>query len=77
MSVVAVAASLLLIAFGTAAGAAATSQTGDVSGKVLGPDGAPLPGVTVTLDTAAGTEARVTDARGKFSFLGLPLPIAA
>ncbi|HEV3459604.1 MAG TPA: carboxypeptidase-like regulatory domain-containing protein [Thermoanaerobaculia bacterium] len=69
-TVAVLAAPLLLIA----AGAAATDDwpTGNVYGWVIDEAGAALPGVPVTLETAAGPQVRVTDARGRFSFLDLP-----
>jgi len=67
--VVALAASLLLVAGGAAF---AQLQTGNVYGKVVDQQGAALPGVTVTLDTGAAQEVQVTNAQGEFRFLSLP-----
>ena len=51
--------------------AMAQLQTGDLYGTVVGADGAPLPGVTVTLQGPGSPAVQVTDATGKFRFLGL------
>ncbi|MFL6196956.1 MAG: carboxypeptidase regulatory-like domain-containing protein [Thermoanaerobaculia bacterium] len=56
------------------AGAAFAQETGSVSGVVRGGDGAPMPGVTVTISgplLPAGKTA-VTDDNGTFSILRLP-----
>jgi Carboxypeptidase regulatory-like domain len=50
----------------------ARSETGNVNGRVIDEKGAALPGATVTVETPAGKEVRITDARGRFSVLGLP-----
>jgi hypothetical protein len=60
----------LLLALGVPA--LAQLQTGNLYGTVMGPDGAPLPGVAVTLSGAGAPQIQVTDAQGKFHFLGLP-----
>src|SRR5919106_1185908 len=52
--------------------ALAQLQTGNLYGTVLAPDGAPLAGVTVTLNGAGAPQTQTTDAQGKFHFLGLP-----
>jgi len=62
---------LILLAAGLA-GAATTSR---LTGAVVDQDGAPLPGVTVTLSSEVligGPQAQVTDAAGSFQFLLLP-----
>jgi Carboxypeptidase regulatory-like domain len=64
-----VAAWLLLGVCGTAF---AQSEAGNVYGRVIDEKGAALPGVSVTVETPAGKEVRITDARGQFSVLGLP-----
>jgi hypothetical protein len=46
-------------------------QTGNLYGVVTAPDGAPLPGVTVTLTGQGAPQVQVTDAAGRFRFLGL------
>lgn len=51
--------------------AAAQLQTGDLYGTVVGADGQPLPGVTVTLLGPGSPAVQVTDQTGKFRFLGL------
>ncbi|HET9229374.1 MAG TPA: carboxypeptidase-like regulatory domain-containing protein, partial [Thermoanaerobaculia bacterium] len=51
--------------------AAAQLQTGDLYGTVVGADGQPLPGVTVTLEGPGSPAVQVTDGTGKFRFLGL------
>ncbi|HVT57728.1 MAG TPA: TonB-dependent receptor [Thermoanaerobaculia bacterium] len=66
--IVAVAAVLVL-----AGGAAAFAQleTGNIYGKVSDQTGAPLPGVTVTLDTGVAPQTQVSNAQGEFRFLNL------
>jgi len=51
--------------------AAAQLQTGDLYGTVIGEDGAPLPGVTVTVEGVGSPKVLVTDERGEFRALGL------
>jgi hypothetical protein len=63
---IAVVAALLL-----AGPVAAQLQTGDLYGTVVGADGQPLPGVTVTLEGPGSPQVQVTDETGKFRFLGL------
>ncbi|HEX9941541.1 MAG TPA: TonB-dependent receptor [Thermoanaerobaculia bacterium] len=46
-------------------------QSGNLYGTVKAPSGEPLPGVTVTLTGATAPQIQVTDAQGKFHFLGL------
>src|SRR5216110_2041417 len=62
---------LLLLA---TAGTAFAQQTGSISGVVRGADGAPLPGVTVTVSGPLLPAGRtvVTDESGAFSVLRLP-----
>ena len=52
----------------------AQSTRGDIQGRVLDDEGTALPGVTVTLESAAliGGHGTVTDANGAFKFLVLP-----
>src|SRR5260370_17442076 len=60
---------LLLGGSGAAGG---QMQTGNLYGKVADPNGAALPGVTVTLEAGESAEVRVSNAQGEFRFLGLP-----
>jgi hypothetical protein len=64
-----VAAWLLL---GVCGAAFAEAEGGNVYGRIIDEQGAALPGVTVTVETPAGKEVRITDAQGQFSILGLP-----
>lgn len=55
---------------------AQAQTTGSIRGTVVDPDGAALPGVTVTIESDAllgGTRTMVTGANGSYSFTGLPL----
>ncbi len=57
------------------AGAAyAQETTGEIRGVVLDPDGAALPGVTITIENAANGISRtsISDARGAYRFPALP-----
>lgn len=54
-----------------AAPAAAQLQTGNLFGNVKSPDGASLPGVTVTLSGGGAPAVQVTDEKGEFRFPGL------
>ena len=60
---------VLLLAF--ALPAAAQVQSGNLYGTAVGPDGQPMPGVTVVLTGPGAALTQVTDANGKFRFLGL------
>lgn len=51
--------------------AVAQLQTGDLYGTVIGEDGAPLPGVTVTVEGIGSPKVLVTDERGEFRALSL------
>lgn len=51
--------------------AAAQLQTGDLFGSVVGNDGQPLPGVTVTLEGSGSPRVQTTDTEGAFRFPGL------
>ena len=51
--------------------AVAQLQTGDLYGTVIGEDGAPLPGVTVTVEGVGSPKVLVTDERGEVRALGL------
>jgi len=66
--IVAVAALLLLVAGGAAF---AQLQTGNLYGTVVDEQGSALPGVTVTVTGNGAPQVQVTDAQGKFRFLGL------
>lgn len=64
-------AGLAVLLLWMAAPAAAQLQTGDLYGTVIGEDGAPLPGVTVTVEGIGSPRVLVTDERGEFRALGL------
>jgi len=51
--------------------ALAQLQSGNLYGTVKGPNGAILPGVTVTLTGSGAPQVQVTDAQGRFRFPGL------
>ena len=52
---------------------AAQQRTGNIRGKIVDPDGNPLPGVSVTLTSQYGAPmTTVTSAEGMFRFLSLP-----
>ncbi len=60
---------LLLLAGAVAANA--QTLTGTIAGKVTDEQGGVLPGVTVTLTGARGSQSTVTDERGEYRFVGL------
>ena len=65
----------LALAFVIARPAAAQGvQTGQLVGLVKSSDGAPLPGATVSIRSAAlqGSREQITDANGDYSFKGIP-----
>jgi hypothetical protein len=63
---------VFLLASGlTVATAAAQTQTGTVEGRVTDPQGAVLPGVTVTLTGPRGAQSVVSDADGVYRFVGV------
>jgi hypothetical protein len=62
---------LVAMALLVAGGAYAQLQTGNLYGKVMDEQGAPLPGVTVTLTGNGAPQVQVTNAQGDFRFLGL------
>jgi hypothetical protein len=64
-----VAAAMLLVA----AGAFAQNTTGNVFGTVTDDQGAPLPGVNVTISGVGAPLSQVTDAQGQFRFPGLAI----
>ena len=51
--------------------AVAQLQTGDLYGTVIGEDGAPLPGATVTVEGVGSPKVLVTDEKGEFRALAL------
>ncbi len=65
-------AALVLLALAAPRGALAQLQTGNLYGTVVDDQGAPLPGVTVTLSGNGPSQIQVTNAQGQFRFLGLP-----
>src|SRR5262245_41082676 len=62
---------VFLLASVLAATAGAQTQTGTVEGKVTDPQGAVLPGVTVTLTGPRGPQSVVTDSEGIYRFVGV------
>jgi hypothetical protein len=62
------AAAVLLLASGAAS---AQLQTGSIHGTVVTQDGGALPGVTVTLSGVGSPQIQVSDAQGRFHYLGL------
>ncbi|HEV8630514.1 MAG TPA: TonB-dependent receptor, partial [Thermoanaerobaculia bacterium] len=64
-------AAVLLVAVLAAAPAAAQLQTGNLYGTVTDQQGAPLPGVTNTLNCGGAPLVQVTNAQGQFRFLSL------
>jgi hypothetical protein len=52
--------------------APAQVQSGNLYGTTVGPEGQPMPGVTVALTGPGAPLKQVSDATGKFRFLGLP-----
>jgi hypothetical protein len=51
--------------------ALAQLQSGNLYGTAVGPDGQPMPGVTVALTGVGAPQSTVSDAQGQFRFLGL------
>jgi len=62
---------ILFVALGLSGPALAQTQTGTVEGKVLDPQGAVLPGATVTLTGPRGSQETTTDQEGIFRFVGI------
>src|SRR5215218_9921804 len=64
---------ILAVALATAfcVPAVAQLQTGSLFGSVADPEGAPLPGATVTLSGGGAPQVQVTDEQGRFRFPGL------
>src|SRR5215212_682718 len=60
----------VMLSLGTPAGA--QLQTGSLFGTVADPQGAPLPGATVTLSGGGAPQVQSTDEQGRFRFPGLP-----
>ena len=60
----------LLIA--SAGAAVAQLQTGSLYGIVLDPERSPLPGATVTLSGIGAPQTQLSDAQGRFRYVGLP-----
>lgn len=54
-----------------------SSVTGVVTGRVVGPDGAPVAGATVSLDTARATLKATTREDGTYAILEVPFPVHA
>ncbi|MEO8505217.1 MAG: carboxypeptidase regulatory-like domain-containing protein [Acidobacteriota bacterium] len=52
--------------------AEAQLQSGNLYGSAVDTKGAALPGVTLTLETGQAPQIQISDAQGKFRFLGLP-----
>src|SRR5262245_46064007 len=63
--------SLAVLLLACAWPAAAQVQSGNLYGTTVGPDGQRMPGVTVVLTGPGATLKQVSDANGKFRFLGL------
>jgi hypothetical protein len=63
--------SIAVLLLGLAVPAMAQLQSGNLYGTTVGPDGQPIPGVTVTLSGVGAPQVQVSDANGKFHFLGL------
>jgi len=61
----------LLASVLSAVSAGAQTQTGTVEGKVTDPQGAVLPGVTLTLTGPRGAQVVVTDGEGTYRFVGV------
>jgi carboxypeptidase family protein len=61
-----------VLSLGLAASAAAQLQSGNLYGTTVGPEGQPMPGVTVTLTGLGAPQIQITDDNGKFRFPGLP-----
>jgi tetratricopeptide (TPR) repeat protein len=64
---------VLLVAAVVALAVPAEAQTGIVRGRVVGPDGQPLPGVPVTIEALEGSRRHQvkTDRRGEFVQIGI------
>lgn len=62
-------ATVALLLFGTSA--LAQLQTGNLFGEITDNQGAALPGVTVTVMGGPAPQVEITDAEGRFRFMGL------
>jgi hypothetical protein len=65
---------VVVLVMSGAAGVSGQTTTGRLIGKVIDKEGAVLPGVNVAIDSPAligGTQTRVTDSFGEFSFVGI------
>jgi hypothetical protein len=62
---------LIVVAVLFATAAMAQQEVGALYGTVTDTDGAPLPGVSVSLDLMGAQKVQVSDGRGRFHFLGL------
>ncbi|MFP5287258.1 MAG: carboxypeptidase-like regulatory domain-containing protein, partial [Thermoanaerobaculia bacterium] len=63
---------VLVAALSLAVPLGAQLQTGSLFGIVADPQGAPLPGATVTLSGGGAPQVQTTDETGRFRFPGLP-----
>jgi hypothetical protein len=63
--------SLAVLLLALAVPALAQLQSGNLYGTAVGPEGQPMPGVTVALSGPGAALTQVTDANGKFRFPGL------
>lgn len=65
---------VLLVAAVVVLAVPAEAQTGIVRGRVVGPDGKPMPGVQVTIEALEGSRRHQvkTDRRGEFVQIGIP-----
>ena len=64
---------LLALTLGLTAGVTAQDTTGSVSGRVVDPQGLPVPGATITITGAQGARTTTTDNEGRF-FVPLLVP---
>src|SRR5262245_51127152 len=63
---------LALLVLALALPARAQVQSGNLYGTTVGPEGQPMPGVTVVLSGPGASLTQASDANGKFRFVGLP-----
>ena len=57
---------LLVFVLALTGAAAAQETTGSIGGRVVDPQGLPVPGATITLTGAQGTRTMMTDNDGRF-----------
>ena len=57
---------LLVFALALTGAAAAQETTGSIGGRVVDPQGLPVPGATITITGAQGARTMVTDNDGRF-----------